>query len=67
LLLFLFTCLGYDIFSQFYLFGNIVQLLLLSVAMTNALSELFLFIYIYMCCVVWVWLFPYLGIDGMWK
>jgi hypothetical protein len=33
LLLFLFTCLGYYIFNLFNLFGSIVQLLLLGVAM----------------------------------
>jgi len=54
--LFLFTCLGYYIFSQYNLFGNIVQLLLLSVAWTNPLAALFnmytvyIYIYLYMLC-----------------
>jgi len=51
--LILFTCLGYYIFSQFSLFGNIVQLLLLSVTMTDVLFALFYMhtVYIYTCCV----------------
>jgi len=54
--LFLFTCLGYYIFSQFSLFGNIVQLLF-SVTMTDVLFALFymhtvyIYMYIYTCCV----------------
>jgi len=54
--LFLFTCLGYYIFSEFDLFCNIVPLLLLSVTMTNALSApfymhaVYIFMYFYMCC-----------------
>jgi hypothetical protein len=54
--LFLFTCLGYYIFSKFTCFCNIVQLLLLSVTMTNALSvpfymhTMYIYIYLYKCC-----------------
>jgi hypothetical protein len=54
--LFLLTCLVYYIFSQFNFYGNTVQLLLLSVAKTSALSALFnmytvyIYIYLYMLC-----------------
>ena len=54
--MFLFTCLVYYIFSEFDLFCNIVQLLLLSVTMTNALSApfymrtVYIYIYLYKCC-----------------
>jgi len=49
----LLICLGYYIFSQFNLYGNIVQLFLLNVAMTNALHSficilcIYIYVYIY--------------------
>jgi len=55
--LFLFTCLGYYIFSQFIFFGNTVQLLLLSVTKTNALSALFYMHTVYVCVCVYIYIF----------
>jgi hypothetical protein len=65
--LFLFTCLGYYIFSQFIFFGNTVQLLLLSVSKTNALPALF---YMHTVCVcvyicVYIYIYIYIYIYGL--
>jgi hypothetical protein len=58
--LFLFTCLSYYIFSQFSFFGNTVQLFLLNVTKTNALSALFylhtMYIYIYIYIYIFIFI-----------
>ena len=62
--LFLFSCLGYYIFSQFNFFGN-VQLLLLGVAMTDALSAHLYMHAVYICVYLYLlYVYDYFQIFG---